>query len=172
MAAPNDERIIPLKIVNHHDFGQRLRDLSLTGQLPDYERQVRSVSIAWLRLAIEHLTEGQRALVSRMPRAAYSRAYYAAYNASKATRFMSVGRVSLHGDDHKKASELPADFPDHAKWGVDITSLYEHRLRADYDNWSNSAKENSLSASDAIRLAERLLQECQTYLSTRFQVRP
>ena len=174
MPTPTDERVIPVKIGNHLEFGQRLRDLSLslTGQLPDYEKQVRAVAISWLRLAIEHLAEAQRALGSRMPRAAYSRAYYAAYNASKAVRFMSIGRVSVHGDDHKKATELPADFPDHAKWSVDITSLYEHRLRADYDNWSNSVNENSLAAADSVQLAGRFLQDCQTYLSSTFQVRP
>ncbi len=62
-------------------------------------------------------------------RAAYSRAYYAAYNASKAIRYHVNGVVSLKGDDHQAAPELPGDFPDLDQWSQLVAALYEHRLR-------------------------------------------
>jgi hypothetical protein len=78
---------------------------------------------------------------------------HAAYNASKSVRYIVNGRVSLKGDDHGEASELPDDFPDVDRWSEAITRLYEHRLRADYDNWRTTTSEMSLSASDAVDLA-------------------
>jgi hypothetical protein len=38
------------------------------------------------------------------------------------------------------------DFPDVDRWSKAVAALYEHRLRADYDNWSNTASENALSS--------------------------
>ena len=103
-------------------------------------------------------------------RAAYSRAYYAAYNASKAVRYHVYGFVSLKGDDHQAAPELPDDFPDVDQWGKLVATLYEHRLRADYDNWSNTASEHTLAPDDCISHAGQFLVGCRQYLLDKYGV--
>ena len=50
------------------------------------------------------------------PRSVYSRADYAAYNASQAVRYVVRGFVSLRGHDHKKVADLPSNFPDVDSW--------------------------------------------------------
>jgi hypothetical protein len=79
--------------------------------------------------------------------------------------------VSLREDDHKKASELPDDFPEVEKWAADITSLREHRLRADYDNWGTTGSEHSLSAKDVVDLAEQFLSEAEQYLESKCRIK-
>jgi hypothetical protein len=78
--------------------------------------------------------------------------------------------VSLRGDDHQAAPELPDDFPGVDKWSKLVAALYEHRLRADYDNWSNTASENTLPANDCISQAQQFLAECRQYLLDKFGV--
>jgi hypothetical protein len=76
--------------------------------------------------------------------------------------------VSLKGDDHGRAStELPGDFPNVATWSGAITRLYEHRLHADYDNWSDTAAEFKLLPKDAILLAEKFIEETRVYLNNK-----
>jgi sulfur relay (sulfurtransferase) DsrC/TusE family protein len=128
-----------------------------------------SVARRWFLLAKEHLEEAAAAGEKRK-RTAYSRAYYAAYNASKAVRYIVNGEVSLKGDDHAKASELPNDFPDVTKWPGQIASLYEHRLRADYDNWTGTEAENSLTVNTCIQYAADFVTECQAYIAEKFSV--
>src|SRR5690606_23567879 len=96
------------------------------------------VGAAWFHLGDAHLAEAKSLLrlKSTPHRAIYSRSYYAAYNASKSIRYLTMGFVSLKGDDHGKAAELPVDFPEKEKWAKAISTLYENRLRADYDNWT------------------------------------
>jgi len=101
-------------------------------------------------------------------RSTFSRSYYAAYNASKAIRYIVDGAVSLKGDDHHKASsDLPDDFPDVDRWSGEVTKLYEHRLRADYDNWASTVGEHSLTAQQAMDLATEFVDRCRSYLSGR-----
>jgi hypothetical protein len=117
---------------------------------------------------LEHLEDARCSLAAARARAAFSRSYYAAYNASKAIRYIVDGVVSLKGDDHHKASSgLPDDFPDVERWSQVVTDLYEHRLRADYDNWNSTAAENFLTAAQAFSLASEFVNQCRVYLSTR-----
>lgn len=132
---------------------------------------VQHVGRCWLRLAYEHMNDAKAAIGLNCDRAAYSRSYYAAYNASKSIRYIVNGSVSLTADDHKKAPDLPDDFPEVEKWAADITSLREHRLRADYDNWGATGSEHSLSARDVVDLAERFLSEAKQYLEAKFGIR-
>lgn len=81
------------------------------------------------------------------------------------------GSVNLRGDDHKKASDLPDDFPEVEKWAANITILREHRLRADYDNWGDTGSEHSLSAKDVVDLAEQFLSEAKQYLEAKFGIK-
>jgi hypothetical protein len=122
---------------NHLDFSQKL--ISLDCPNPDINQYAKYISEAWFRLGEQHLSDAKKILSAGCTRATYARAYYAAYNASKGTRYIAKGSVSMRGDDHGKAStELPGDFPDIASWANRITVLYEHRLHADYDNWTDT----------------------------------
>lgn len=77
--------------------------------------------------------------------------------------------MSLKGDDHGKAStDLPGDFPTAAVWASRISVLYEHRLHADYDNWTNTAARLTLTPNDAVTEAETFVNEARTYLNTNF----
>ncbi len=70
----------------------------------------------------------------------------------------------MHGDDHKKAADLPDDFPNVSHWSATITKLYENRLRADYDNWSNTKKAFSSSAGKCVSCAAEFRDLTHTYL--------
>jgi uncharacterized protein (UPF0332 family) len=137
----------------------------------DVGENVHHVGRCWLRLAHEHMNDAKAAIGLNCDRAVYSRSYYAAYNASKSIRYVVNGSVSLTADDHKKAADLPDDFPEVDKWAAEITSLREHRLRADYDNWGDTGSEHSLSAKDVIDLAEQFLSEAKQYLEAKFGIR-
>jgi uncharacterized protein (UPF0332 family) len=135
----------------------------------DVLEYAKQISKCWFDLAEEHLEDAKAALAARSPRSAFSRAYYAAYNASKATRYITKGAVSLKGDDHGKASaDLPDDLPNVAQRAQDMTLLYEHRLRADYDNWSDTAKSNTLDPTQAIALASTFIREVRAYVTNKF----
>jgi hypothetical protein len=167
---PTDERRVLKLLRNHAEFKRTLADLSLTAVLPDLENHVLSVGRAWLNLAREHLEDAKAAETSGRPRAVYSRAYYAAYNASKAVRYLVNGHVSLKGDDHQEAPNLPDDFPRVVHWSARVSELYQHRLRADYDNWANTLTEHSLPPADCLVLAEQFLSDSVSYLSAKFGV--
>jgi uncharacterized protein (UPF0332 family) len=153
---------------NHQEFASKLRQL----QIPDgaVVRRAAEIAAKWFGLAEEHLRDARQSQGSKSPRSAYSRAYYAAYNASKAVRFMHKGMVSLHGDDHAKANELPDDFADSPKWSKTITDLYADRLRADYDNWDDTTTSFARPPNDAIALAEEFLSIAREYLKTKHGV--
>ena len=150
---------------NHQEFAGKLRHL----EIPDGRilGAAKDVATKWFRLAQEHLADAQNAHRGKSHRSAYSRAYYAAYNASKAVRYMTKGVVSLHGDDHAKASELPDDFEDLAKWSRTVTDLYADRLRADYDNWDDTLASFGRPAADAVGLAEKFLDAARRFLMTK-----
>ena len=170
-AHASDERRFLRAIRNHGEFRKNLTDLSMTSDLDVFDENVASVARCWFRLGKEHLADARAAETSGHHRAVYSRAYYAAYSASRAVRYYVYGFVSLRGDDHQKAPDLPDDFPDAGKWASLITSLYEHRLRADYDNWTNTGAEHSFTPRDCIPHADRFIAECHQYIIQKFGVR-
>jgi uncharacterized protein (UPF0332 family) len=145
------------------------RKLSTLGwPTPDLTGYAQHVCAAWFKLGEAHLDEAQRILAMNCERACFSRAYYAAYNASKGVRYMVKGSVSLTGDDHNRASsDLPRDFPDVGQWAARIGKLYEHRLRADYDNWKTTASEHTLTASEAVTEAAEFIAAARNYLNTK-----
>ncbi len=169
---PIDEREFLKIIRNHGELFRGLRTLDFAATSSDLIDQAHHVGLCWLRLASEHLDDAKVALASHRDRSSYSRAYYAVYNASKTIRYVVDGVVSLKGDDHHKASDLPDDFPDVAKWASAITSLYEHRLRADYDNWTSTRTELSLSPADTVVLAEQFIAEALSYLRGKYGLKP
>jgi uncharacterized protein (UPF0332 family) len=164
--APPVHELEFLKLVPNH--AKSVRELSTLGvAVPDLTLYAFHVGQCWIRLAEEHLQDCRLAEGAGAPRAAFSRAYYAAYNASKAVRYVVVGAVSLKGDDHHKAPDLPNDFPDVDQWSLRNTRLYENRLRADYDNWNSTSSEFSMSATDALSFAETFVSVTKTYLKSK-----
>ena len=152
---------------NHNELTRKLATLHCAS--PDIFLYAQYVCEAWFRLGEQHLVEAKLLLSVRCERAARSRAYYAAYNSSKSARYIIQGKVSLKGDDHASASsDLPGDFPNVAIWALKISELYENRLRADYDNWSTTAADFTLSPLDSVAFAEAFIQEVRTYLNTKF----
>lgn len=149
---------------NHAEFARKLHDLNIGNS--DINEYAHHVAKCWYILALEHLEDARVALANRRRRATYSRSYYAAYNASKATRYAVSGFVSLKGDDHAVAgTNLPKDIPDVAKWSQAVTQLYECRLYADYDNWANSTASLPLSPDQALETATEFLQVIKKYAS-------
>lgn len=163
--APPLEELDFIKLTqNHGKFCAALRVLGYKSTSQGIAEFAHHVGLCWLQLAIEHLQDAKAARSSGCNRSTYSRSYYAVYNASKAVRFLVTGSVSLNADDHKKASELPDDFPDVEKWANVIIGLYEHRLRADYDNWSSTASQHSMRIEEAVDLAEQFTNAAKQYL--------
>ncbi len=164
---PTVEELRFLKLSgNHLELSQKLLELGVPA--PDMFLFAQYVCEAWFHLGDEHLAEAMKLVRARCPRAVYSRAYYAAYNVSKATRYIVTGFVSLKGDDHAKAIDLPGDFPNLATWSAAITNLYEHRLHADYDNWSTTATAFTLTPANAVKSAEKFIDEARAYLNSKF----
>jgi isoleucyl-tRNA synthetase len=122
-------------------------------------------------LGVIHLHEATRAVETASRRSAYSRAYYAAYNASKAVRYLASGFVSLKGDDHSKAAELPDDFPEVDRWANEITQLYAHRLRADYDNWDTTEAAQTLTPERCRDIAAAFVEAARIFIASKFGVR-
>jgi len=156
------------RVPNHGELNKKLNELQLSA--PSLLEYAHYVCECWFRLAENHLAEVERLKAVGCKRATFSRAYYAAYNASKAIRYLVYGSVSLQADDHKKAPQLPDDFPDTSLWSQRITTLYENRLRADYDNWSTTANEYSMTEEEAVDTARNLLREARIYLTKKFGI--
>lgn len=155
---------------NHNELTRKLTTLAVP--TPAIREYAAYVCEAWFRLAEEHLAESKLALAASCRRASLSRAYYAAYSASKSTRYIVQGSVSLRGDDHGKASQdLPGDFPDVAAWAQRITVLYENRLRADYDNWSATQSEFTLTPTQAVAEAESFVAAARAYLNSTYGIK-
>ena len=145
--------------------------LKMIEDLPILESHVYAVAHRWFDLARAHYADASSVDPSVNPRCVYSRSYYAAYNASKAVRYIVRGLVSLKGDDHKRVAELPDSFPDVDAWAVRLQLLYEHRLRADYDNWSDSVLENQLSPAECLAAAREFLTVSEEFLFSKYGLR-
>ena len=164
MPKSTDERRALELIKNHAEFKTTLVSLTMQADLPILEAQVYAVARKWFELARLHYLDASAADAAANPRSVYSRAYYAAYNASKAVRYVVQGFVSLRGDDHKKVADLPSAFHDVDSWVSKLPLLYEHRLRADYDNWSDTASENVLAPPDCLAIAADFLKAAERFL--------
>ena len=167
--APTDELDFIRSCGNHNDFSRKTAALGFSN--PNFTANTNFVCRAWFDLGIDHLFESKKLLLAGCDRATYSRAYYAAYNVSKSVRYRIAGSVSLKGDDHGKAStELPNDFPRVAHWSLIISTLYEHRLHADYDNWQITPSDFTISTKVAVQLAEDFIAEARTYLNNKIGI--
>jgi hypothetical protein len=167
---PSDQRQFLRLVKNHADFKNKLVTLALASDLALFQDHVLRVSQGWFDLSKELLIELIKIDMRNCPRSAYSRSYYAAYNASKAVRYLVYGEVSLGGDDHRRVAELPDSFPDVDSWTPRLTELYEHRLRADYDNWSGSAAENTLTPVQSYSTAKEFVDACRVFVASEYGV--
>jgi uncharacterized protein (UPF0332 family) len=170
-APPVDERKF-LELTKN--FGKVSRDMGALGfnetaaDLVDFGHHV---GLCWLKLAQRHLADAKASQKQKgTRRAVFSRSYYAVYNASKAVRYVTNGSVSLFGEDHQKAGDLPDDFPNVANWAVDITRLREHRQKADYDGWEATAKEFSLTSTKCLSLAKSFIADAASYLESKYGI--
>ena len=145
-----------------------MRGLGYDQVAREVHRNAIFVGRRWLELGREHLEDATAALGTQKPRMVYSRSYYAAYNASKAVRYIVYGIVSLKGDDHTEASNLPDDFPHIDKWAEAIPKLREHRLLSDYDNWRVTRDSFELSLEEAVALAGDFVADAQAYLDGKY----
>ncbi|MBI4908226.1 MAG: hypothetical protein HY820_31660 [Acidobacteria bacterium] len=168
MPNSTDERLALELLRNHAEFKTTLTSLSMRNDLRTLDAHVHAVARRWFELARAHYTEALGMDPSSSPRSVYSRAYYAAYNASKAVRYVVRGFVSLRGDDHKKVAELPDSFPDVDSWVAKLPQLYEHRLRADYDNWSDSLLENQLTPPECLAAAKAFIEVAEGFLVSEY----
>jgi hypothetical protein len=133
---------VPVYLVdfpNHGKVRKALASVFTRRSLAKYDAAVSSTVRSYLRLAAAQLrvatasgTNGDawRTLVSR--------AYYAAYNASKAVRLYVYGFTANDASDHKNVGELPDDFPTHAQWTSKLIDMRFDRNVADYEPWPGS----------------------------------
>jgi HEPN domain len=155
---------------NHGQLAEKLRKLGFSDAATEVRRNAFYIGLRWIVLAQEHLDDAAASLAAGRKRSAFSRSYYAAYNASKGLRYIVGGVVSLKGDDHHKASDLPNDFPSVDRWAEMIPKLYEHRLLSDYDNWRSTEAQHSLTPSEAYDLAQEFVVAAKSYLHTKFGI--
>jgi hypothetical protein len=112
LSAPNVPEIEFLNLTgNYAKLCATLRDLGHHKTCDSIRWNAIYIGKAWMHLAEEHLEDAKAALHTQKKRMVYSRSYYAAYNASKAVRYLVYGAVSRASDDHRQASDLPDDFP-------------------------------------------------------------
>ena len=168
MKGSSDERKTLELLRNHAQFKATLVSLTMAGDLHVLDGHVFAVARKWFELGRIHEADASCLDAGKHPRSVYSRSYYAAYNASKAVRYVVRGAVSLTGDDHRKVADLPDSFPDVNSWVSKLQLLYEHRLRADYDNWSNTGSENLLSPEACLATAKEFLKVAADFLLTKY----
>lgn len=155
---------------NHGQFSDKLRRLGQNAAAIEIQKNAFYIGLRWLELGQEHLDDAAASLAANRKRSTFSRAYYAAYNASKGVRYIVSGSVGLTGDDHNKASDLPNDFPSGDRWAAMIPRLYEHRLFSDYDNWRSTGSEHSLTPQEAYDLAQQFVATARSYLQRKFGI--
>lgn len=169
---PIDERRFLELTKNFSKVSRDMHTLGFAQTCADITDFGHHVGLCWLKLATRHLADAKASYKQKgTRRAVFSRAYYAVYNASKAVRYVTTGFVSLHGDDHQKAGDLPDDFPDVENWALDINRLREHRQKADYDGWEATPKEFSLTATKSLELATAFVSEAKQYLDGKYGIK-
>jgi len=117
----------------------------------------------FLTLANSHLRFARRAEGPASWRQRVSRAYYACYAASRAVRLGVFARYSQETDDHKRAGDLPKDFPDLERWQDVLIKLRGDRNLADYDHTATQRTLENTSA-DYVRMTGEFLAASRDYL--------
>jgi len=154
---------------NHKELAAKVKKYVGEDAASQISAQALYVGAQWVKLGGSHLREARMARKAGLVRTVYSKSYYAAYNFSKGIRYLANGVVSLKGDDHQAAPNLPDDLPGRDGISRIITELYACRLRADYDNWSDQGRSAyPMSTADAVKFAGRVAAEARLYVVSKY----
>lgn len=116
-----------------------------------------------IKLGLEHY-EFARAVNRPKWRQIISRCYYAAYCIARAIRLYKNGLYIRDVSDHKKAVELPEDFPNKNTYANRLKTLREDRNLADYDHTSTEA-DLIFSIEEVFAFLSNLISDAKEYLS-------
>ena len=129
------------------------------------EEEIRNNTVQPYSLGLQHYRFAkQRA--RRIWRQCVSRLYYAAYNMARAVRLFVDGDYSAQTTDHRKFTNLPADFPNRLTYANRLTVLREDRNLCDYDHAADRA-DLVIGVSESIELVEDFMQDTKVYLKNR-----
>ncbi len=158
-----------LDLGNHGKVCAALKDLDAGADLGFVKAAVAAQTRAWLALSKRHLQTAKaiRVQLQRDWRCTVSRAYYAAYTAARAIRYFVHGQFDSSAADHKKASELPDDFPDRDQWREFLVILRDDRNKADYHPWRETYWELSESPDKLLDRSARFVGLACQYLRER-----
>jgi len=162
------KRPLILDVGNHAKILNLLSQMAGGANLSWYNDRVHAVARQWLLLAYQHLHIARQLVGKpRHWRAAVSRSYYAAYNASRSVRYVVRGQIRLDGEDHQAVGDLPDDFPLKAKWSTFLTDLRKDRNIADYDAWPGIRGSLSLEPTRSFSSAQEFVKTSRAYLRGR-----
>jgi len=116
-------------------------------------------------LALTHYRFAKRQPASQW-RQKTSRLYYAAYNASRATRLYVHGEFSTDASDHKQVGKLPDGFPNRSTYSNQLGVLRSDRNLADYDHLSRAADLTN-PVSEHTQIVRQYLDDVRDYLSSK-----
>jgi hypothetical protein len=156
---------LPRDFPNHQKVRRGLEGLLEAPALAAYDEAVKNICRHHIALASAHLAAARP--TQRHWRTRVSRAYYAAYSASRAVRFYVAGGFSSEVEDHKKVADLPKDFPRLADWNDTLTQMRHDRNLADYDAWPDCREQLNKPPSRTVDLASEFVQETKSYLHAR-----
>ncbi len=153
---------------NHQRVRRGLESILDADALAAYDDAVHATCLCIMKLAAAHLrTAKNPSSVRDNWRLVVSRAYYAAYNASKAVRYLVQGQVAGDVDDHKKVADLPNDFPERVFWTSVLIEMRIDRNIADYEPWPGCLRRLAASPKKAVEYADRFVQTVRSYLKDR-----
>lgn len=160
---PNKSAI--LELGNIRKVKSRLSDILDAAALEAIENEIEMNVQGLYSLALTHHRFAKKQAATQW-RQKVSRLYYAAYNASRATRMYVSGDFSTDSTDHKKIGDLPDDFPSKSTYANKLGVLRDDRNLSDYDHLSRAGDLTS-SAKEHFRMVEDFLQDVHTYLKKR-----
>ena len=128
------------------------------------EDAIRANVLLLFSLGSQHYSFARR-LPNRHWRQAVSRAYYGAYNVSRAVRLQVSGEFSTDAKDHQKFDSLPDDFPKKSTYSNRLATLRDDRNLCDYDHTATEA-DLVIGRAAALTLAEEFIADAKGYLTS------
>lgn len=141
---------------------QNLAHVLDTAALTALDGEIRNNVIGLFKLGRYHL-DFAKTLPTKDWRQECSRLYYAAYNMQRAVRLADSGNYSTDSTDHKKIGSLPAAFPKHATYEVQLPILREDRNLCDYDH-SAAVTDLAIAIADARALVNGFAIDAASFL--------
>jgi len=158
-----------LELPNHAKVRRVLHGFCSPGALQFLDDAVTEQAACWFRLGVKHLRVARKLDLKARDewRSVGSRAYYAAYSASKAIRYLTTGDTLTDAADHKRVGDLPDDFPNKNGWAVFLNDLRDARNRCDYDPWPDTKSALPLPVHELSAQAAKFVREARAYLKQR-----